>query len=136
MFPDPLDATRSLADGAFDQQIDVKHASNVAAFEFLLHFDPAILQVESVSIGDFLSVPGCSVLPVEPVIDNSAGTVKYGAASYGSCGASGQGTLAHIRFQPIATGASPLRLTGTEWGDPLGNGLPHFTSDGQVTIIQ
>ena len=136
IFPSPLSSTRSMGDGAFLQDVDIERSTDVAAFEFVLHFDPAILQAKSASIGPFLAVPGCTVLPVSPVIDNDAGTVKYGAASFGSCGASGSGALAHIEFEPIAIGTSPLTLTDTQLGDPLGNGLAHTVENGQVTIVQ
>ena len=130
----PSNSTHSMANGVFTQDIDVRQASGVAAFEFSLHFEPSILRVISVDFGDFLSIPGCTVIPVGPIIDNAVGTVKYGAASFGACGASGSGTLSHINFQPTDIGISWLHFNDTKLGDASGNPLAHISVDGQVAI--
>jgi hypothetical protein len=126
----------NLSGGAFTVDLTVENVANLAGFQADLLFDPAIVSVNSVSLGAFLGSTGRTVAPVGPTIDNTAGKVTFGAFSFGGqAGASGAGTLAVISFQPRAIGATALRLQATGLSDPTGNALPVTTADGQAQIV-
>jgi len=60
-----------------------------------LNFDPAVVRVDNVTLGDFLGSTGRNTAPLGPEIDNDAGTVTFGAFSFGSeAGPSEEGVLA------------------------------------------
>lgn len=114
-----------LAGSVFSQTVFIQDAANVGAFQTDLVYDPAIVRVEAVSIGPFLSSTGRTVTPVGPVIDHSAGRVTFGAFTFGSQpGASGAGNLAHVRLRALAVGASQLSFQQTTVNDTTGNPLP------------
>lgn len=116
--------------------LTVENVANLAGFQTDLLFDPAIVHVNSVSLGAFLGSTGRTVAPVGPTIDNTAGKVTFGAFSFGSqAGASGAGALATISFQPRALGTTALRLQATGLSDPTGNAIPVTTTDGQAQIV-
>jgi hypothetical protein len=94
----------------FSIDVTVRGADKVMGFEFVLAFDPDVLQVEGVEPGDFL--PKCfgyDPLPLGPLIDNSQGSVRYGGV--GPCPASDDGTLARVRFRARGLGNSSLSLS-------------------------
>jgi tetratricopeptide (TPR) repeat protein len=54
---------------------------DVGGFEFALTFDPGVLQVEAVTLGEFLGSTGRTVSAMGPTIDNAAGSLAFGAVS-------------------------------------------------------
>lgn len=126
-----------LVAGAFTVDLTVENVANLAGFQTDLLFDPAIVSVNSISLGTFLESTGRTVVPVGPVIDNATGVVTFGAFSFGSqVAASGTGVLATISFQPRAIGSTALHLQATGLADPAGNALHVKTTDGQVQIVK
>ena len=57
--------------------------ADLAAFEVTLAWNPGIVRVDGVALGEFLGSTGREVVPVEPVIDNDAGHLRFAAASIG-----------------------------------------------------
>src|SRR5947209_979880 len=127
-------ATVSTGD-VFTVPVSITGASDVFAFQFDLAFDPAVLQLQSISEGGFLGTAGSTVF-VPGSIDNTAGTATATADSLTGTGpgASGSGTLADFTFQAIATGTSALTLSGVILLDSSLNDIPFTTSNGTVTV--
>jgi ligand-binding sensor domain-containing protein len=95
----------------FDVQIVLDNAQSVAGAEFDLHFDPLLLEVQSVVIGSLLSSSGRAPGALGPLIDNGAGMIAFGGYTQGdSPAASGNGVLAQMQFRAKTAGTSSLEL--------------------------
>jgi len=112
------------------------HAVNLGGFEFALHFDPAILQIDDVALGTFLGGTGRAASAVGPAIDSEAGSVSFGGASLGAKpGPEGTGSLAQITLRAVGEGSSRLALSSVELRDTQGQVEPHSAcTDGTVTV--
>ncbi|NOX63920.1 MAG: hypothetical protein GXP42_18545 [Chloroflexi bacterium] len=105
----PEPASGSMSGGDISVDLMIQDVTDMASFEVSLAFDATIVQVNSVTLGDFLSSSGRTASLLGPNIDNGAGRVSFGAFTFGSApGANGSGVLATITFTPVATGASPI----------------------------
>ena len=118
-------------------EVRVSGASNLGAFQFTLTFDPSVVNVASVALGDFLGSTGRGVNATTPSIDNSAGILTYGAYSLdsGTAGPSGSGVLAVVTLQIVGKGISPLNMTGLLLTDVSGESLPATDQDSSITGI-
>lgn len=132
-------SSRTVLPGAvFALDVVVDNVVDLGAFEFTLVFDPAVVNVKSVSLGPFLASTGRSVGMAEPAIDNSAGSLAFAGFSYGTvAGPSGTGTVAQVTLQAMAVGSSSLtftqaQLTDTQWNPP-GVVIPTM-NPGMVTV--
>lgn len=106
----------------FTLTVRIQDAVSIGAFQTDVIFDPTMLHVQGVSIGNFLGSTGRSVAPVGPVIDNTSGRVTFGAFTFGSqAGASGDGDLAHVRFLAHGLGQTTASFRQTSLGDTQGN---------------
>ncbi|QBQ39583.1 PEP-CTERM sorting domain-containing protein [Pseudoduganella plicata] len=92
-----------------DLSILIDDVDDLYGYQFSLAFDPTVLRATAVTEGDFLAGGG-NTSPGLGNIDNATGAVSYvynlllGPAA----GVSGSGTLAHIRFDVIGVGSTPL----------------------------
>jgi hypothetical protein len=122
-------------DQIFVLPVSITDASDVYAFQFDLGFDPAILQLLSISEGSFLSSAGSTIF-VPGTIDNIGGTATDNADTLvGNIpGASGDGVLVDFMFEAVAPGASSLTLSNGFLLDPSFNEIPFTTVDGSVTV--
>jgi hypothetical protein len=115
--------------------VAVEHIRDLAAFETELSWDPRVFTVDAVEIGDFLGSTGRRVLPVEPLIDNDAGRLVFGAATLGDQpGPSGGGVLFHLELTGGAIGRSRLGIEGSALAEPGGAEIEHARSDGAVSV--
>ena len=96
--------------------ITLEGAQDLGAFEFDLGFDPALLQVDDVTLGDFLGSTGRNTAELGPNISNDTGIVTYGAFSFGAQGGpDGAGVLAIVSFTTFITeGVSDLNLQSVQ----------------------
>jgi hypothetical protein len=140
-------ATRQTSPGfVFTVTLVISGATSLGAYETTLLYDPALLQILAVTHPSpgFLEVNGrtAGAPPAEPIKDLVNGRLTLGEYSSGSAtsGANGNGTLATLRFQALATGTSTLTFRRsaaypTELLDPFGNPIPGSSQDGSVTIV-
>ena len=113
--------------------ISVTNASNLAAFETTLRFDPALLSARSVQMSNWLSSTGRTVIPVGPTIDNVNGSIRFGAASLGSApGVSGSNLLAWVEFESNAVGSGLLSLVDSQAATPDAVSMPVINTGGNV----
>ncbi len=133
--PSPLESTHDLAAGAFSLDIEVENVDNLGGFQFTLHFDPVIIQVQSIKLGPFLGSTGRSTAALPAVIDNAAGFVTFGGYTFGDQpGASGSGVIARVYFQPIDVGATALTWSDDILSDVQGNDIAHTAYNGTITV--
>lgn len=111
-----------------ERTIDIHAAGgeNMGAYEFNFTYNPAVLQVNSVSDGLFLGSTGRSVVTLDPpVIDNAGGSVSFGAFTFGAqSGPSGEGTLARITLKGVDYGDSDILLKSISVTDTDGTAIP------------
>jgi PKD repeat protein len=122
------------ATGTFN--VAVQDVVDLGSFEFDLAFDPALMRVDDVALGDLLGSTGRSVGELGPSIDNAAGTLTYGGFSFGTpAGPTGDGTLAVITYTTLITpGVSPLDLSNVQLSDTDATPLPVASVDGSLEI--
>ncbi|MCX6030333.1 MAG: cohesin domain-containing protein [Chloroflexi bacterium] len=95
----------------FAVTVAIQDASEIGGFQFDLLYNPAFLQADNAVMGAFLASTGRSVGAVGPEINRAAGTMRFGAFSFGSMpGPSGNGVLAQMHFTALADGATRLNL--------------------------
>jgi len=120
---------------SFTVVVQVEGVVDLGGFQVALNFDPALLQVASVTLSDFLDSTERDTAPLGPQIDNEAGRVTFGAFSFGSQpGPDGNGALAIVTLSPRLTGQSPLRLENVQIVDTRGRGQEVTIEDGRVTV--
>lgn len=122
--------------GAVDVLID--NVTNIGSFQFEIGYDPAIVQLRGsspVRLGSFLGSTGRTVIPVGPAIDTTAGTVVFGAATFGpQAGPTGSGTLASITWTGVGEGSRSLDLRNVQVSDINGVVIPVSEVDGEITV--
>lgn len=131
-------ASQQVGDDEVSTVVDVRvqDVDDLAAFQFDVVFDPAVLQVQDVTLGAFLGSGGRSTSPLGPTVDNTAGRVSFGAFSYGTgTGADGSGTLATITFAPQDTGTASLAFENAQLRDTLNSEIPANPQTGQVQVV-
>lgn len=96
----------------FSITVTIKNVEDLGFFQFKVSFDPAVMQVKEVTLGDFLASTGRSATAVGPLIDNQTGSLTYGGFSLGAeRGPEGDGVLAEVTFTGRAKGVSTVRLS-------------------------
>lgn len=95
-----------------DLSILIDDIDNLYGYQFSLAFDPTVLRATAVTEGDFLAGGG-NTSPGVGGIDNATGAVSYvyNLLQGPAAGVSGSGTLAHIRFDVIGIGSTPLTFS-------------------------
>ncbi len=113
--------------------VKIDDVKNLGAFQFDLTYDPAIVEVESIALGDFPGSTGRSVNPLGPRLD--AGKAVYGAFSFGdSAGPDGSGVLATVTLKAQAGGQTPLGLGNVQIID-IGGGRIAVASQGATVTV-
>src|SRR3989344_2150429 len=102
--------------------------AKVSAAAVELAYNPAKLQVTSVTAGDFLTI-----VLVQSTIAN--GKINFTlAAPPDSGGKQGSGTLATIKVKPLTTGSSTLTFTGNTQVAVIGSNTNELKSAADATI--
>ena len=116
--------------------VAIENVTNLSGFQFDIVFDPAVVQAEDASVGEFLGSTGRNVFPVGPDIDNVGGKITYGAITFGSqAGVDGSGVLAEVVFTGLADGTTDLDIQNLGISDTDGQSIPVQTiTDGQITV--
>jgi subtilisin family serine protease len=133
-----LPAIRDVDTGAtYTTSITVGDALDLGGFQFDLSFDPGLLQVDDVTLGGFLGSTGRNVGELGPDINNGAGSVTYGAFSFGSpTGPSGGGLLAVVTYTTFLTpGVTSLDLLNVQLIDTNAWTQPAQAVSGSLTLL-
>lgn len=118
---------------AFDIDVvvtGVEASAPLNAFEFDLMFNSLILDALSVADGGFLLDPVF-------ILQEEVGmvSVEFAEATLAPVGASGDGVLAKITFDPISLGTSDLDLENVLLSEPFGIPIPAGTpEDGEILV--
>lgn len=122
----------SLLNDVFNIPVNVSDVSDLFAFQFDLSYDPAVLELLSISEGPFLPAAGSTIF-VPGTIDNTAGTATVTADTLTGAisGATGSGELAIFSFKNLAQGNSALGLSNVALLDSSLDDIAFTTTDGQ-----
>lgn len=113
--------------------VEIRDVTNLGGFQFDLIYDPAIVQVDSVALGDFAGSTGRSVNPLGPKIE--AGKAVYGAFSFGdTAGPDGSGILATIMLKAKAGGQTFLKLQNAQVVDTGGTRISVSTEEATMIV--
>jgi hypothetical protein len=94
----------------FDLQARVDGAVSLAAFQLTITYDPALIELKGITVGDFLGLTGRPVTAFDPVVI-APGKVLYQVVSGpGAPGVSGSGLLATVHFSALAEGSVVVGL--------------------------
>ena len=121
----------------FTISIFVVPNTDLSGLQFNLHFDPALVSIDSVQEGNLLAQNGATTYFNPGQIDNQAGTLTgaFGVITSPGQTISTQGTLAVISLTANAQGgACPLGLSNVVAGDINGNSVPVSLEDAGVTV--
>jgi hypothetical protein len=116
--------------GAFTINVRVTGVSNLAAYEWVVSYDPDVVQFSGVSDGGFIGSSGRPVSCVGPLVpppDFPAGNVRYGCATMApesKPGVNGDGLLSTITFLPVADGAPNIQFVCAGLSDPSADDIP------------
>jgi hypothetical protein len=107
---------------AFTIDVAAENVTNLAAFEFIISFDPEILSVGSIQESGFLGSTGLAVSCQGPITDPDyvpPGSVRFGCETTKLAAArpSGSGVLATVTFVAIGEGVSPLTFGPLQLAD-------------------
>ena len=99
--------------GPYTVPVSISDASRLSAVTVSITFNPALLRVRSVSEGTFMRQGGSSPTFTQQV-DAAAGRIDIAIVRSGDqVGASTQGLLAAILFEPVAAGTVTLTMSGS-----------------------
>lgn len=117
--------------GGADVEVLISGVTDLAAYQFSVNFDPALVQIDGVSTGAFLGQAGTTFADNGTIGD---GTVAYvfNALIGAGPGASGSGTLLSIHFDTVAAGISALRFSDVLFLDSQFNDLVPVALNGAV----
>ena len=116
--------------------IDVANVNDFGGFQATLRFDPDVIQVDNITVGDFLDSTGRQANPLVTEIDNTQGKVSLIAFTSGDTdGPIGNGTLAVVNFTPKRAGLSMLELDNVLLVARLGQRIRTDVANGQVNVI-
>jgi Cohesin domain/PEP-CTERM motif len=97
----------------FGVDVMVKNVADLYIYQFSLAFDPTILKVGSLNLGNFLESSGVATTGDAGMVDNAAGTISFAYNSLlgPEAGVNGSGLLLHIDFDALAAGISALNFS-------------------------
>jgi len=130
----PADSTVT-AGSTFTVTVMIDEAVDLGAFQFDLHYSPASVQVEAITLGSFLASTGRTAASAGPGIDNGTGLASFAGFSFGTQpGPDGSGALALVRLRAVEAGTSLLDLDKVQVLDTQVNPQTPTVEDGSVTI--
>ena len=107
----------------------------MAGWQFDIAFDPAVLEANGVSEGDFLKMDGGSIFFQAGRIDNASGKITgLSAARLSQSGASGSGSLLQVRFKAKSESETKLALEDFEFGSITGENIPAGPLEIRITV--
>jgi general secretion pathway protein D len=130
-------ASSSVGPGSnFTLNVDIAGAVDLAAFQFDIGFNPAVLSATGITEGAFLPGGG-STFFLPGFIDNTTGMITFNADTLlgPGPGVNGSGVLSTIDFTAIGAGFSPIGLANLFFLDSTGAQLSVSGSNGSVNVV-
>jgi hypothetical protein len=118
----------------FTININIKNATELNSFSFKLAYSPEIIEALEIQEGSFLNSIGPTSTFLSE-INNAEGYLQFGVKLTSQQGASGNGTLATVKFHVKELGASKFSLSDVTLKDAAGENLPYNTKDGYFSNV-
>ncbi|MHC4499485.1 MAG: cohesin domain-containing protein [Planctomycetota bacterium] len=124
------------ADDVFTLEVFIANVDDLGGFEFNLTYDPVVVWVTEVQVGEFLGSTNRSVVTLGPEIDNDTGEMAFGGFTFGEPGGpEGSGRLATLICQARSAGMSAATFSDVQIVNTQATLLtPLTTLDGSVTV--
>lgn len=128
-------AISKAAGDQFEVNITASGVQDLGAFELSLRYDPALIQIDKVTIGEFIGSTDRTVLPLGPSIDAAGGQLEVGALTAGALpGAQGNGVLVALSCTALRAGEGQLTLAQVRLIDTKAQPIAAVPSDGEVVF--
>ncbi len=119
--------------------VKIANAHNLGAFDLNIAYDPTLLAIDGVVLGDFLGSTSRTVSMLGPIIDPISGTVSFGAFSRSEVsptlpGPEGEGVIAYLQVRPLAVGAAGISFYNSQITDIAGNLLDVISTNSIINI--
>ena len=112
----------------------ISNVNDLFSVPLLIHYDPAVVQVEDVRDGGFLS-GGDQAIAIVHSIDQAHGQVIISATRKPNTpGVNGSGTLLGIVVRGLAPGTSPLQILQVNAHDSQQRSIPMVSAEGTVQV--
>jgi general secretion pathway protein D len=112
----------------------VQNVQDLYSIPLLLQFNPAVISVEDVRQGGFLSGGTQEVAVVERVDKERGQAIVSATRMPNTPGVSGSGTLVGIVVKGVAPGTSPLSIVQVNAKDSQQRPIPVVTSQGSIRV--
>ena len=114
----------------------VENVKDLFSIPLLLQFDPAVMSVEEVRHGGFLS-GGTQEIAIVQRVDKARGQAIISATRQPNTpGVNGSGTLLGIVIRGLAAGTSPLSIVQVNARDSQQKAIPLVTGEATITVEQ
>ncbi len=126
---------------SFSNAIQIEGAQNLGGFEMEVVFDPLMLQLNAVSLGDFLESTGRQILPLTEVIDNTNGLLTYAVSTQGDqpAGPDGIGVLLELDWTATSDIDDDMEtwihIQNQQINFTTGTIMPSVTEDAMVEVV-
>jgi general secretion pathway protein D len=119
------------ASATFNVALEVNGAADLASAPIQIQFDPKLLRLNSVMLGDMFSQGGQQPSFTQNILnDSGTATIQLNRAA-GTPGVSGNGVLVNLNFQAVGRGVTnvtiPNLTLANSKGQPLTAGSPQLT---------
>ncbi len=113
----------------------VANVSDLYSIPLLIHFNPAVIQVEEVRNGGFLSGTGTQEIAIVQRIDQQKGDVVVSATRQPNTpGVNGSGTLLGIVIRAVAPGTSALQILQVNARDSAQRTVPMVSQEATIRV--
>jgi hypothetical protein len=124
----------------FTVRVKVENVTDMVAWQVFIRFNSTVLNCSGVSVPADNVFAGKTIIAPDAQIDNTAGTILYGATTLTLYEYTGSGVLCEIQFRGLAPGNSTVKVTEeppyhSYLEDPEGNDIPFTAGDGSVEVI-
>jgi general secretion pathway protein D len=126
--PAQVDATVS---STFSVAVAVAGASDAAGAPMQIQFDPKILRLNDITLGDLMTQGGQEPVLTKNILNDAGAATVQLARPAGSAGVSGDGVLVKLNFQAVGRGMTNVTIPNlavfNSQGQPTLNGSPQLT---------
>src|SRR2546430_8562508 len=112
----------------------VDNVSDLFSIPLLLQYNPAVISVEEVQHGGFLSGGNQEIAIVQQVFKEKGQTISYATSQPNTPGVSGSGTLIGIVVKALPPGSSNLSIVQVNAKDSNQKLIPLITSEAALQV--
>ena len=113
----------------------VSNVNDLYSIPLLIHYNPAVIQVEEIRNGGFLSGTGPQDIAIVQRIDQQKGDVVVSATRQPNTpGVNGSGTLLGIVVRAVAPGTSALQILQVNARDSQQRTVPMVSQEATIQV--